>query len=198
LAGVTETFSTTPPISLYGSTKIASECLALEYGETFGFPVWINRCGVLAGAGQFGRTDQGIFAFWINSWLRRRALRYIGFNGKGWQTRDCLHPRDLLPLLLRQWAESVDSSKPRVVNIGGGSDNAMSLAQLSRWCEARFGPHTVGSDLAPRPFDIPWMVLDSSLAQQTWGWAVATNLDSILEEIARHAERHESWLELSS
>ena len=42
------------------------ETLALEYGEAFGLPVLINRCGVLAGAGQFGRTDQGIFAYWIN------------------------------------------------------------------------------------------------------------------------------------
>ena len=49
---------------------------------TFGFPVWVNRCGVLAGAGQFGRADQGIFAYWVNSWLRRRPLRYIGFGGR--------------------------------------------------------------------------------------------------------------------
>ncbi len=26
-------------------------------------PVFVNRCGVLAGAGQFGRADQGIFAY---------------------------------------------------------------------------------------------------------------------------------------
>src|SRR5207247_9786355 len=62
--------STTPPVSLYGSTKLASEFIALEYGGAFGLPVWINRCGVLAGAGQFGTPDQGIFAFWINSYLR--------------------------------------------------------------------------------------------------------------------------------
>ena len=93
--------------------------LALEYGETFGFPVWINRCGVLAGAGQFGRADQGIFAFWINAWLRRRPLTYIGFGGKGYQVRDCLHPRDLIPLLLKQTAPGatapvrVDESRRR-------------------------------------------------------------------------------------
>ena len=48
--GISESYSTQPPVSLYGSTKVASEQLALEYGETYGFPVWINRCGVLAGA----------------------------------------------------------------------------------------------------------------------------------------------------
>src|SRR5271154_2645348 len=87
-AGVSENFSTAPPISLYGSSKLASETIALEYAETFNFPVWINRCGVLAGAGQFGKLDQGIFSFWINSHLRRRSLKCIGFSGEGFQVRD--------------------------------------------------------------------------------------------------------------
>ena len=38
-AGVDETFSTQAPISLYGATKLTSEALALEYGETFNLPV---------------------------------------------------------------------------------------------------------------------------------------------------------------
>ena len=50
--GIAEEFSTASPVSLYGSTKLASEVLATEYGAAFGFPVRINRCGVLAGAGQ--------------------------------------------------------------------------------------------------------------------------------------------------
>ena len=59
------------PLSLYGASKLASETLILEYGECFGFPVWINRCGVLAGAGQFGKADQGIFSFWIHSFKEK-------------------------------------------------------------------------------------------------------------------------------
>ncbi|MFN9294352.1 MAG: hypothetical protein ACK6EB_40235, partial [Planctomyces sp.] len=47
--GISEEYSTVAPVSLYGATKLASEALALEYGCTFDFPVWINRCGVLAG-----------------------------------------------------------------------------------------------------------------------------------------------------
>src|SRR5439155_1377744 len=96
--GVAENFPITPPVSLYGATKLASEVIALEYGEAFGLPIWINRCGVLAGAGQFGIPDQGIFAFWINSYLRRRPLKYIGFDGQGHQVRDCLHPRHVAAL----------------------------------------------------------------------------------------------------
>jgi Nucleoside-diphosphate-sugar epimerases len=80
-AGIAEHFPTQAPVSLYGSTKLASEVLALEYGAAFGFPVWINRCGVLAGAGQMGTAEQGIFSYWVHSHARKQPLRYIGFEG---------------------------------------------------------------------------------------------------------------------
>jgi CDP-paratose 2-epimerase len=195
--GIAEGFSTAPPVSLYGASKVASEVVALEYGDAFDFPVWINRCGVLAGAGQFGHAAQGIFSFWLNAYLRRRPLRYIGFDGAGHQSRDCFHPRDLLPLLEKQFAAS-GSDKPRIVNLGGGRENTMSLAQLSRWCEARFGPHQIAADTTPRAFDVPWLVMDSRLAETTWSWRPVTKLNAILEEIAQHAEAHPNWLEISS
>jgi len=195
-AGVSETFSTAAPISLYGSTKLASEIMALEYGETFNFPVWINRCGVMAGAGQFGKADQGIFAYWINAYLRRQPLKYIGFGGNGFQVRDCLHPRDLLPLLQKQTATSSGHEK-RLVNIGGGNSNAMSLAELSAWCANRVGAHSIASEPAVRRFDIPWLIMDCSLADQLWNWKPQTSLDQILDEIACHAEQHPNWLEIS-
>ena len=196
--GIAENFSTQPPLSLYGASKLASETLALEYGATFGFPVWLNRCGVLAGAGQFGRPDQGIFAYWINCHRRRAPLRYIGFDGQGHQVRDCLHPRDLVPLLQGQITAGIDPSKPRLVNVAGGRASAMSLRQLTDWCDARFGPHRVAGDPRPRPFDLPWVVLDSRQAQEVWNWVPRTRTEAILEEIAAHAEVNPNWLELSS
>jgi|SRR5882724_81187 len=195
--GIAENFSTASPVSLYGASKLASECVALEYGQAFEFPVWINRCGVLAGAGQFGHAEQGIFSFWINAYLRRRRLRYIGFDGAGHQCRDCLHPRDLLSLLEKQF-ETSKPDKPRIVNLGGGPENAMSLAQLSKWCEARFGSRPIASDEAPRPFDVPWLAMDSRLAEKAWDWRPKIKLETILDEIARHAQAHPQWLEISS
>lgn len=196
--GLTEEFPTGAPISLYGATKLASEALALEYGETFGLPVFVNRCGVLAGAGQFGRADQGIFAYWINSWLQRRPLRYIGFGGRGHQVRDCLHPRDLLPVLTRQFEAPKLAASDRLANFSGGAASAMSLRQLSEWCAARLGAHEVGADVTPRPFDIPWIVLDHSKATRIWNWRPATPVAAVLEEIADHARRYPRWLETSA
>ena len=197
-AGLTESFATLAPISLYGATKLASEAMALEYGETYGFPVFINRCGVLAGAGQFGRADQGIFAYWINAWLRKRPLKYLGFGGQGHQVRDCLHPRDLLPVLARQFAAPKLSVSDRIANFSGGAASAMSLRQLSDWCAKRLGPHAVVQDGTPRPFDIPWIVLDHAKATKLWDWKPVTATPAILEEIAVHAEQNPGWLELSA
>ena len=192
-AGIAETFTAEPPVSLYGATKRASEIMALEYGAAFGFAVWINRCGVLAGAGQFGRADQGIFSFWIREWAARRPLRHIGFDGLGHQVRDCLHPADLAPLVLAQLAAPAGSPAPRIVNLAGGAAQAMSLRQLGAWCEQRLGPHAVASDPVPRPYDLPWIVLDSSLAARAWDWRPRTPLAAILEEIAAHALAHPDW-----
>lgn len=195
--GVSEDFSTEPPLSLYGSSKRCSEILALEYGLSFQFPVRINRCGVIAGAGQFGRADQGIFSYWIHSWASRGPLKYIGFDGAGHQVRDCLHPRDIVQLLVRQMQEP-SRPVPPVQNLAGGVENAMSLAQLSRWCARELGSHDLQSEPRPRPFDIPWIVLDCGRAARDWDWRPATPLGSILEEIKMHALSHPGWLQMTS
>ncbi len=196
VVGVAETAPTSNPISLYGATKLASETLALEYSSAFDFPVFINRCGVLAGAGQFGRADQGIFSYWLNTWNSQRPLRYIGFDGLGHQVRDCLHPNDLVPVLKSQIVDQ-PSDRPRLMNFGGGISNSMSLHQLSGWCADRFGNHQVEADPQPRPFDVPWLVMDSTLAQSSWNWQPETPIHSVLEEIAVHAEKHPDWLDVT-
>ncbi|MFC7338078.1 NAD-dependent epimerase/dehydratase family protein [Haloferula chungangensis] len=209
-SGISESFSTAPPVSLYGSTKITSELLALEYGLTFDFPVWINRCGVMAGARQFGKPDQGIFAFWLHSWREGRPLKYIGFDGLGHQVRDCLHPRDLAPLLVKQMAtknQEPGTTTPRVINLSGGLASTMSLRQLSDWCTERF-PDSPTRDFLPpvaevlkpevRPFDLPWVVLDHSLATETWGWKPTTSVTDILEEIADFADQNPDWIAVSA
>ena len=195
--GVAEDFSTEPPLSLYGSSKRASELLACEYAESFDLPVSILRCGVLAGAGQFGKIDQGIFSYWIHSWRRGRPLKYIGFNGSGCQVRDCLHARDLLPLVAQQ-IKKPRPDAPRVLNVSGGLGQSASLRQLSAWCAERFGPHTITAEGKNRPFDVPWLVLDSSRAAQVWGWKPQTPLEAIWTEIAQHAEKNPDWLEATA
>jgi CDP-paratose 2-epimerase len=194
-AGLSEEFPTAGPVSLYGATKAASEALAIEYGDAFGLPIVINRCGVLAGAGQFGTAEQGIFSYWVRAWASRRPLAYLGFDGTGPQVRDALHPRDLAEVLDRQLRAGANASG--IWNIGGGAANAMSLAQLSAWCTDRFGPRDVGSGGAARKWDVPWVVLDSARLRAAIHWTPSIPLDAILSEIAGDHERHPDWLSTS-
>ena len=194
-SGISEDFPTTAPVSLYGATKLASETLILEYGACFDFPVWINRCGVLAGAGQFGKADQGIFSYWIHSFREKNLLKYIGFNGTGHQVRDALHPQDLVPLLSRQILEP-GWEAPKIINLGGGLENSMSLKELSIWCEERFGSNEIIPSDEVRPMDAPWIVMDSTTAQNAWNWNVEIKIEDILNEIAQHAEENPTWLKL--
>jgi CDP-paratose 2-epimerase len=195
--GISEVFSTEPPVSLYGASKRCAELLAMEYSATFEFPVWINRCGVLAGAGQFGKADQGIFSFWIHSWLQQQPLKYLGFGGHGYQVRDCLHPRDLVPLLWKQFDAGLGGERPKIVNASGGVASAMSLKELSSWCEKSTAPHQVLQDGSDRAFDLPWVVLDSSLAENIWNWKPQISREEIIEEILAHARTHPEWLTIS-
>jgi CDP-paratose 2-epimerase len=208
--GITENFPTSPPVSLYGSTKLASETIALEYGECFGFPVLINRCGLVAGPGQFGRPDQGMFSYWINSWLHRCPLEYIGFGGRGLQVRDCLHPSDLLELISKQVGSlhsksdrlgynlnAAENRDCRVFNVGGGASSAMSLRQLSDWCSENMGAHRVSSSTAERRFDVPWVILDSSRAEKRWSWKPKKTVLDVCSEIAIHAKKNPNWLSVS-
>ena len=191
-AGLLESFPTRQPISLYGATKLASEIMAVEYGLAFEFPVWINRCGVLAGAGQFGTAEQGIFSYWLHAHAARRPLRYIGFGGHGHQVRDAFHPADLAALVALQLQR--DPPVDPIYNVGGGASNSMSLAQLTAWCDQRFGPHAPQPDTRPRPFDIPWLVMDSSRAAADFGWVSRHSLEHILDEIGEHARANPDWL----
>jgi CDP-paratose 2-epimerase len=196
LHGISEKFSTNPPISLYGASKLASETITFEYGAAFDFPVWINRCGVLTGGGQFGVASQGIFAYWINRYLRRQPLKYTGFDGNGFQVRDIMHPSDLVNLMLLQLADP--TSAGRIWNVGGGPTNSLSLCELSSWCLERFGYHPIATDPGFRPYDVPYLVLDSRSACESLGWKPELNSRTILMDIADHAEAHEDWLEISA
>ena len=112
--------------------------------------------------------------------------------------RDCLHPRDLLPLLEKQFAAPATAAADRVVNVSGGAASATSLRQLSDWCAGHCGPHQVTADGTPRPFDLPWLVLDHAKATRLWNWRPQTPVAAIFGEIAAHAQSHPDWLDLSA
>jgi CDP-paratose 2-epimerase len=165
--------------------------MALEYAYAYDFPIWINRCGVIAGAGQFGKIDQGIFSFWIYQWMLERPLSYIGFGGTGKQVRDFISPEDLAGLICLQIGQPRQNA-PKVVNVGGGKEYSLSLRELSRYCAERMGvQREIKSEPQTRPFDVPYYVTDNSLVHKAWNWKPETKPTDVLDSIIdwAHANR---------
>jgi CDP-paratose 2-epimerase len=193
---VDEEFSIRPPLSLYGSSKMTSEVLAIEYSQMFNIPVWINRCGVIAGPGQFGKIDQGVFSFWIYSWLRKSSVKYIGFEGSGKQVRDVIHPIDICDVMNRQIQDRIVEPWP-VYNLGGGIENSASLLELSQWCSNNINSYDkhVSSSKEIRPFDIPVFIMNTERAKRRWDFKVTKSVDDILTEIRDFAIENPGFIE---
>jgi CDP-paratose 2-epimerase len=194
--GIAEEFSTSGRKSLYGATKFCSESFIQEFCGQFGTRVYINRCGVIAGPGQFGRTDQGVFTLWVANHHFGLPLRYTGFGGNGKQVRDLLHPRDLFDLMRAQLRSNDPSRIGKPFAVGGGSAGSVSLRELTDLCQTVTGRTTpIGSEAQTNEVDIPYYVVDSSLAQRTFDWAPRVRVHEIIEEIAIWLRENERDLE---
>lgn len=182
-AGIGEAFPTDTSRSFYGASKLASELLVQEYAELYGLRAVITRCGVITGAGQFGKAEQGVFAMWAANHVLGLPLRYIGFGGTGKQVRDLLHPSDLLALLRLQ-LESIEACTGRVFNAGGGREISVSLRELTDICREASGREVpVGADDRTSPVDIPLYITDNARAAEELGWRPAMTPARIMGEI---------------
>ncbi len=183
-AGVAEDFPTGTPRSLYGASKLAAEMLVQEYAETYGLRAVINRCGVIAGPGQFGKVDQGVFTLWVAHHYFGLPLHYTGFGGKGKQVRDLLHPLDLYELLRRQ-LEGVDDWRAEVYNVGGGRRVSVSMREMTRLCREITGLEVEVTGISETsPVDIPLYLSDWAKAFKAFGWTPHRGVEQILAGIA--------------
>ena len=193
-SGIDETFPTNQARSFYGATKLASEFLIQEYVDSYGIKAIINRCGVLAGPGQFGKTDQGVVSLWVANHYFGLPLNYTGFGGKGKQVRDVLHPLDLVDLLSRQLEEPKHwNGEP--FNAGGGRLISASLAELTNICRNIVGKSlSIGSTEQTERVDVPLYLTDYGRALKLFGWQPKRDIKSIISEIFEWIRSNEELL----
>lgn len=182
-AGIAEDFPLDRARSLYGTTKLASELLIAEYAEAYNLRTLVNRCGVLTGPWQMGKVDQGVFALWVARHFFQKPLKYIGYGGTGKQVRDFLHIDDLLDLLDLQ-LQQFDNLRGETFNVGGGSDNQVSLLETTKICQDITG-NTVEITPVPenRVGDIPIFVTDSRKIMSKIAWTPKRDIDRTLQDI---------------
>lgn len=192
--GISEDFPTHLPRSLYGATKLASELMVQEYVHAYGIRAVINRCGVIAGAGQFGKVDQGVFTMWVANHFFRKPLSYTGFGGHGKQVRDLLHPADLYALLRKQ-VDVIERVSGETYNVGGGREVSTSLLELTELCREVTGNTVpVRSDPGTNPVDVPLYVSDSGRARGVFGWEPAWSVRDIVSDIFGWMVKNEAGL----
>jgi CDP-paratose 2-epimerase len=193
-AGVSEEFNTSLPRTFYGATKLASEYLVQEFTYAYGLKSIIYRCGVLAGPGQFGKVDQGVFTLWVAHHYFQKPLEYIGFGGHGKQVRDLLHPSDLFDLIEKH-LQLVDRQPGCVYNVGGGADISVSLAELTALCRKIVG-RTVPVTKRPETagYDVPLYISDCSRISSAVKWRPTRGVEAIVSEIVDWIRENESEL----
>ncbi len=192
--GISEDFPLQGYRSLYGSSKLASELLIEEYRVAYGINAIINRCGVITGAWQMGKVDQGVFVLWLAAHYFQKPLRYIGYGGTGKQVRDLLHVEDLLRLVdyqLQHFAE-LDGE---IFNVGGGASNALSLVETTQLCQAITGKKIqIEASIEGRPADIPIFISDCSKVTRRTGWQQTITPQKALQDIYRWISENENAL----
>ena len=129
--------------SPYGCSKGTGDQYVRDYARIYGLRTVVFRQSCIYGRRQFGVEDQGWVAHFC---IAARLGRPIAIYGNGKQVRDVLWIDDLIAAY-EAAATRIDVSAGQVYNIGGGSENTMSI-----WAE--FGP--ILERLAGRPIPVTY------------------------------------------
>jgi CDP-paratose 2-epimerase len=192
--GIAEQFPLHGVRSLYGTTKLASELLIAEYADIHGFRWVVDRCGVIAGPWQMGKTDQGFVLLWLSRHHWGLPLRYTGFGGQGAQVRDVLHVADLCDLVTLQ-LEDMDRVNGSTFNAGGGLANSSDLRGFTRLAQEVTGRSiTIDADPGDRPGDLKLYITDNSLITRTTGWSPKRDLRTVFTDSFNWLCQHEEQL----
>ncbi len=167
--GISEEFPLDGYRSLYGATKLCSELLIAEYNKFYGIRTITNRCGVLTGAWQMGKVDQGVVVLWVARHFWQQNLGYFGYGGTGKQVRDVLHINDLFRLIDYQ-IHHLESLNGETFNVGGGVEISASLCELTAHCRKITGREiSITSVPENRQADIRIYLTDNAKITQDHG-----------------------------
>jgi len=193
--GISEEFPLLGARSLYGATKLASELFVEEYSSIYGLKAITNRCGLIAGPGQFGKSDQGVVALWVARHFWCRNLSYIGYDGTGKQVRDVLNINDLAKLIIMQ-INNFEAYSGLTFNIGGGLSNSISLVEMTKLCEKITGNFiNIKRQIETRDADVKFYVSNNELINSIEGWTPVITVEETVEEIHKWISINKDLLE---
>ena len=180
---INEKFDTSGPKSIYGFCKYSSEHLIKEFSFLYKIKYIITRFGVISGPWQFGKQDQGFVSFWVWKHINKKKLNYIGFDGKGSQTRDVIHILDVCKLIALQ-IKKINNIYNITMNAGGGKKNSISLKNLTKICQKiTLNRIKISSKKSTSEYVIPYYVTDNTKVKKIYKWEPKKKILHIIQDM---------------
>ncbi len=165
--------------SPYGNSKGAADQYILDYARTYDLRNVVFRMSCIYGPHQFGTEDQGWVAHFILKALKKER---ITLYGDGMQVRDILYVEDLVDAFERTW-KNISKLKGNVFNMGGGSQNVISLLELIKLLEKLLDDRIRVSFEEWRKGDQKYYVSDFSKFKKATGWTPEVNYKYGVEKL---------------
>jgi CDP-paratose 2-epimerase len=161
----------------YGCSKGSADQYVRDWNRVYGMKTVVFRHSSIYGGRQFSSFDQGWVGWFCQKALEQkeaaikgRPIESFSISGTGKQVRDVLHAQDLIALYDSAYQNQKKSSG-QIFNIGGGSENSLSLLELLDLLASEVGLNSLTyHQLARRQSDQDFFVADIRKAQKLLNW----------------------------
>ena len=173
--------------SPYGCSKGAADQYLLDYYRMFDVNTVVFRHSSMFGGHQYSTYDQG----WIG-WFCQQAIEKMRDNnkapftisGNGKQVRDVLHAKDVIDLYFLA-AHNIEKVRGNAFNIGGGTENSLSLIELFNILEKKLNIKLDYSMLDFRKSDQKVFIADNSKIKSLINWDQNIDKDKGIDEMLK-------------
>lgn len=177
--------------SPYGCSKGVADQYVRDYHRIYGLNTFTIRQSCIYGCHQFGIEDQGWVAWFVISMLQDKP---ITIYGDGLQVRDLLFVDDLVDAYLLI-AQGNERRKERVLNIGGGPENATSVISLLNRIARILGKEEAYGYSDWRPGDQKVYVSNNGKIGKTLGWTPRIGIEEGISRLIDWLKNHRAGIE---
>jgi CDP-paratose 2-epimerase len=165
---------------LFGSSKVAADVMAQEYGRSFEMNTCCLRGGCLTGPNHSGVELHGFLSYLVRCNVEGRQYRVYGYKGK--QVRDNIHSVDVARFI-HAFCENPRCGE--VYNIGGGRTNSTSILEAFDHI-SRLSGKPMRWEYAEKNRDGDHICYVSDLSKMKAhypGWDISKSLEQIFVEL---------------
>jgi UDP-glucose 4-epimerase len=171
--------STMDPISYYGASKASLEFFLHAYSRQTENPVVILRPSNIYGPGQLAKQQFGFVPTLLNAIKNGDSFRLMG---DGENVRDFLFIDDFVQLCQALVQSDMPAGSPLCSTFNVGSGIGVSLNKVIALAEAATSGKVMLDHTPVRKVDVRSIILNSSKANEVFGWAAQTALEDGLRQ----------------